>query len=824
MAKYTVKGMSCAACVAHVEKAVRTVEGVTDVTVSLLTNSMDVQGSADPKTVCSAVRNAGYDAALSDASLLNAKADLRNDRAARSLLVRFLLSLFILLPLMWISMGHMISLPLPPFLHDAVARGIAEMILALAICVVNRAFFISGVRGLLHLAPNMDTLVALGAAAAFGYSVYAVFAGADLYFESAGMILTLITLGKFLEAKAKGRTTSALRGLMDLAPKTAVLQREDGKEETVPLADVRPGDRFVIRSGSAIPADGVLLEGSLSIDESALTGESIPVDKMPGDSVSSATVCRSGYAVCEAVKVGEDTTLSQIIAMVSDASATKAPIAKTADKVAGVFVPVVIAVAAVTFAAWMIAGRGAGYAIARAISVLVISCPCALGLATPVAIMVGSGVGAKHGILFKDATALETTGKIDAIALDKTGTLTSGQPAVTDVLPSPASTEEQLLRLAYALEKKSEHPLAKAIVGEAENRSLPLDPCADFQVFPGNGVTGTVGGMSLRAGNAGFGPELTDTDRQTADRLSGDGKTPLFFWSGETFLGIIALADALKPDAKEAVGQLNRMGIRTMMLTGDNPRTAASIGSRVGAEIIHAELKPQDKAGILRSERDGSAVVAMVGDGINDAPALTVADVGIAIGAGTDIAMDAANVVLIGNDLKNIPAAVRLGRKVLTNIRENLFWAFFYNVVCIPLAAGVWVPLFGWEMHPAFGALAMSLSSFCVVTNALRLNLVKIHDGSRDRPKRTRQKQQSNKAERKPRTMKKHMKIEGMMCMHCEARVKKALEAVPGVVSAEVSHQEGTALVTAGPAVTEDMLRKAVTDQGYDVTGIEDAE
>ncbi|MBP5230328.1 MAG: heavy metal translocating P-type ATPase [Clostridia bacterium] len=824
MAKYAVKGMSCAACVAHVEKAVRNVDGVTAVTVSLLTNSMNVEGTASSEDVCAAVRDAGYGASPADAALLNTKSSLRNDRAARSLLIRLILSVCILLPLMWISMGHMISLPVPGFLHDPLARGIAELVLSLAICVVNRAFFISGVRVLVHLATNMDTLVAIGASAAFGYSVYALFADGDLYFESAGMILTLITLGKLLEARAKGRTTSALRGLMDLAPKTAVLIGEDGTERTVPAADVRVGDRFVIRSGAAFPADGIILEGSLSADESALTGESVPVDKGPGDPVSAATICRSGYAVCEAAKVGEDTTLSQIIAMVGDASATKAPIAKTADRVAAVFVPVVLGIAAVTFAVWMIVGKTAGYAIARAISVLVISCPCALGLATPVAIMVGSGVGAKHGILFKDAAALETTGRIGAVALDKTGTLTLGQPAVTDLVPGPGVSDEDLLRIAFSLEKKSEHPLAKAVVRAAEDRGLPLSDCLDFTVFPGSGVAGSVEGRVIRGGNAGFGPPLGDSERKDADRLSAEGKTPLFFWSDGDFLGMIALADTLRPGTEEAVAQLRKMGIRTLMLTGDNPRTAEAIGRTVGADEIRAELKPQEQAEIIRSERENSPVVAMVGDGINDAPALTVADVGIAIGAGTDIAMDAAHVVLIGHDPKNIPAAVRLGRRVLTNIRENLFWAFFYNVIGIPLAAGVWIPVFGWELHPAFGALAMSLSSFCVVMNALRLNLVRPYDSSRDKPLKRKTAHKNNTAgtgERKEPVVKKTvMIIEGMMCGHCEARVKKALESVPGVLSAEVSHQNGTAIVSAESGVTEEQLRKAVTDQGYDVKDV----
>ena len=825
MAKYAVKGMSCAACVSHVEKAVRSVEGVTDVTVSLLTNSMEVSGNADPKSVCAAVKKAGYSASLSDASLLKGAPDLRNEQASRSLLLRLVLSVCFLAPLMWISTGHMISLPMPSFLHAHLPKGIAEMILALVICVINRAFFISGTKGLVRLAPNMDTLVAMGAAAAFGYSVYVLFAGGDYYFESAGMILTLITLGKLLEARAKGKTTSAIRGLMDLAPKTAVLLRPDGSEETVPVSEVRIGDRFVIRSGSAFPADGTVVEGNVSVDESALTGESIPVDKEPGSPVSAATVCRSGYAVCEAVKVGEDTTLSQIIAMVSDASATKAPIAKTADRVASVFVPAVLGIALVTFIVWMIAGRGVEFAIARAISVLVISCPCALGLATPVAIMVGSGVGAKNGILFKDATALETTGRIEAVALDKTGTLTAGLPAVTDLIPASGISESELLEKAYALEKKSEHPLAKAVVGCAEHKGLKLKECAGFEVFPGNGVSGSVGGKSVRGGNAGFGPELSETDRITADRLAEEGKTPLFFWEEGQFIGTIALADTLKPDAGETIGSLNRMGIRTVMLTGDNPKTASSVARQIGAETVFAGLKPQEKAGIIQSVRNEPSVVAMVGDGINDAPALTVADVGIAIGAGTDIAIDAAHVVLIGNDLENVPAAIRLGRKVLRNIRENLFWAFFYNVLGIPLAAGVWIPVFGWELHPMFGALAMSLSSFCVVMNALRLNLVRIKDGSRDRPVRRLKKVKKTECEihteeRKPAMKERYMKIEGMMCPHCEARVKKALESVAGVKSADVSHLEGRALVSADDSVADEALKSAVTEQGYDVVEI----
>ena len=821
MAKYSVTGMSCAACVAHVEKAVRGVDGVSDVSVSLLTNSMTVEGTAGSDAICAAVKAAGYGASPADASVLAGRADLRNDKASSALLRRLLISLALLLPLMWISMGHMISLPLPSFLHDPFARGIAEAVLALAICVINGAFFINGAKGLFRLAPNMDTLVALGAGAAFGYSMYALFAGGDFYFESAGMILTLITLGKFLEAKAKGRTTSALRGLLDLAPKTAVRLNGDGTEETVPASEIRKGDRFVIRSGAAFPADGILLEGHLSADESALTGESIPVDKEAGDPVSAATLCKSGYAVCEAVKVGEDTTLSQVIAMVSDASATKAPIAKTADRVAGIFVPVVLCIAAVTFAVWMLTGSAVGYAMERAISVLVISCPCALGLATPVAIMVGSGVGAKNGILFKDAAALETTGRIGTVALDKTGTLTIGRPIVTDVLPCGGKTEEELLQIAYALEKKSEHPLAKAVVLAGEDRGIELLPCEDFSVHPGNGIRGMVRGHDVRTGNAAFGPAIPAEAAAQANALSESGKTPLFFWEDDAYIGTVALADAVKQDASEAVGQLRNMGVRVLMLTGDNKRTAAAIGRQVGADVVRAELKPNDKAGVLKAER-GETLIAMVGDGINDAPALTVADVGIAIGAGTDVAIDAAHVVLIKNELKDIPAAVRLGRRVLTNIRENLFWAFFYNVLCIPLAAGVWIPLFGWELHPMFGALAMSLSSFCVVMNALRLNRVRVYDASHDRKKTN--KRNTISSGRKQTDMKKTLHVEGMMCAHCEARVKKALESVPGVMSADVSHLAGTAEVTALPTVSDETLRKAVTDQGYDVTGIDGAE
>ena len=867
MEQYTVTGMSCAACSARVEKAVRKVDGVTDCSVSLLTNSMGVEGTASPAAIIKAVEDAGYGASpkgrreasgASDAAASSAPdydsalADTETPKMKR----RLIASLCLLIPLMYVSMGHMMwGWPLPRFFDgNHVAVGLVQLLLTAAVMIINQKFFVNGLKGVLHGAPNMDTLVALGAGASFGYSVYALFAmtgaqaGGDhaavmsymheFYFESAAMILTLITVGKMLEARSKGKTTDALKGLMKLAPKTATVLR-DGVETEVGIAEVRIGDRFVVRPGENIPVDGVVVEGSSAVNESALTGESIPVDKAAGDSVSAATVNQSGFLTCEATRVGEDTTLAQIIRMVSDAAATKAPIAKIADRVSGVFVPTVIAIAIVTIVVWLIVGQSVGFALARGISVLVISCPCALGLATPVAIMVGNGMGAKHGILFKTAVSLEETGKVEIVALDKTGTITSGEPRVTDICPAngvcadgtgadgvntdsagavangAASAEERLLGAAFALERRSEHPLAKAVLALAQERKVAVRETDDFQALPGNGLSGTCEGHSLAGGNLAFirtKAEISKAMEEKAAALASEGKTPLFFSEDGRLLGIIAVADVVKEDSPQAVKELQNMGIRVVMLTGDNERTAKAIGEVSGVDEVIAGVLPDGKESVIRGlQKQGKA--AMVGDGINDAPALVRADIGVAIGAGTDVAIDAADVVLMKSRLPDVAAAIRLSRATLRNIHENLFWAFFYNVIGIPLAAGVWYPLFGWKLNPMFGAAAMSLSSFCVVTNALRLNLFPMYDTSRDRKIKKRKRKEQKE-------MEKTMEIKGMMCGHCEARVKKALEALPEVTEALVSHENGTAVVKLSAAVADDVLKKAVTDQDYEVTAI----
>ncbi len=842
MEQYNVTGMSCAACSARVEKAVSKVPGVTSCSVSLLTNSMGVEGTAAPEAVIAAVEEAGYGAARKEARAENssrgsasssAAEDSLKDRETPKMKKRLTASLCFLLPLMYFSMGHMMwNWPVPSFLEgNHVAMGLIQLLLTTAVMVINQKFFISGFKGLIHRAPNMDTLVALGAGASYGYSLYALFAMTDaqmrgdvagvmsymheFYFESAAMILTLITVGKMLEARSKGKTTDALKSLMKLAPKTAAVVK-NGVEETVSIEQVRKGDVFVVRPGENIPVDGIILEGHSAVNESALTGESIPVDKEAGDAVSAATVNQSGFLRCEATRVGEDTTLSQIIQMVSDAAATKAPIAKVADRVSGVFVPAVISIALVTVIVWMIAGQTIGFALARGISVLVISCPCALGLATPVAIMVGNGMGAKNGIMFKTAVSLEETGKTQIVALDKTGTITSGEPKVTDIIPAASVTESELLAYACALEKKSEHPLARAIIARAEeekiNGSLETE---DFHAVPGNGLTGRLNGSGLAGGNLTFigkKARIPDEARRKAEELSEQGKTPLFFSRDGEFIGIIAVADVIKEDSPRAVKELQNMGIHVVMLTGDNERTAKAIGAQAGVDEVIAGVLPDGKESVIRSlKKKGRA--AMVGDGINDAPALTRADIGIAIGAGTDIAIDAADVVLMKSRLSDVPAAIRLSRATLRNIHENLFWAFFYNVIGIPLAAGVWIPLFGWQLNPMFGAAAMSLSSVCVVSNALRLNWFKMYDASRDKKIKSKKKEEET-------TMTKTMKIEGMMCGHCEARVKKVLEALPEVDAAEVSHEAGTAVVTLNAEVSDDVLKKTVEDQDYKVLDI----
>ena len=837
MEQYTVTGMSCAACSARVEKAVSAVPGVTSCSVSLLTNSMGVEGTASAEAVVSAVQAAGYGASLKGASsapTAAAQEDALADRETPALKHRLIASLGFLIALMYVSMGHMMwGWPLPACLvGNHVAMGLLQMLLTIAVMVINQKFFINGFRSLLHGAPNMDTLVALGAAASFGYSTYALFAmtGAqvrgdaaavmrymhEFYFESAAMILALITVGKMLEARSKGKTTDALRSLMKLAPQTATLVR-GGQELAVPIAQVRRGDVFVVRPGESIPVDGVVLEGESAVNESALTGESIPVDKAVGDSVSAATTNQSGFLRCEATRVGEDTTLSQIIKMVSDAAATKAPIAKVADRVSGVFVPTVIALAILTTAVWLLCGQSIGFALARGISVLVISCPCALGLATPVAIMVGNGLGAKNGILFKTAVSLEETGKTEIVALDKTGTITQGEPRVTDVLPAEGMTQGALLSLAAALEQRSEHPLARAVMMRAEEDGLTAAPVGDFRALPGNGLTATLSGETLLGGSLSFVSSQVDVPRsirQKAEALAEEGKTPLFFAQAGRLAGVIAVADVIKADSPAAIAALRNMGIRVVMLTGDNEKTARAIGRLAGVDEVIAGVLPEGKESVIR-RLQAQGKVAMVGDGINDAPALTRADIGVAIGAGTDVAIDAADVVLMKSRLSDVPAAIRLSRATLRNIHENLFWAFFYNVIGIPLAAGVWIPLFGWMLNPMFGATAMSLSSFCVVSNALRLNLFKLHDAGKDK------KINRHSKHKEETTMVKTMKIEGMMCGHCEAAVKKALEAIDGVASAEVSHTDGTAVVTLSKPVENAVLRKAVEDKDYTVTDIE---
>ena len=837
MEQYTVTGMSCAACSARVEKAVSAVPGVTSCSVSLLTNSMGVEGTASAEAVVSAVQAAGYGASLKgapSAPTAAAQEDALADRETPALKRRLIASLGFLLALMYVSMGHMMwGWPLPACLEgNHVAMGLLQMLLTIAVMVINQKFFINGFRSLLHGAPNMDTLVALGAAASFGYSTYALFAmtGAqvrgdaaavmqymhEFYFESAAMILALITVGKMLEARSKGKTTDALRSLMKLAPQTATLVRS-GQELAVPIAQVRRGDVFVVRPGESIPVDGVVLEGESAVNESALTGESIPVDKAVGDSVSAATTNQSGFLRCEATRVGEDTTLSQIIRMVSDAAATKAPIAKVADRVSGVFVPTVIALALLTTAVWLLCGQSIGFALARGISVLVISCPCALGLATPVAIMVGNGLGAKNGILFKTAVSLEETGKTEIVALDKTGTITQGEPRVTDVLPAEGMTQGALLSLAAALEQRSEHPLARAVMMRAEEDGLTAAPVSDFRALPGNGLTATLSGEALLGGSLSFVSSQVDVPRsirQKAEALAEEGKTPLLFAQAGRLAGVIAVADVIKADSPAAIAALRNMGIRVVMLTGDNEKTARAIGRLAGVDEVIAGVLPEGKESVIR-RLQAQGKVAMVGDGINDAPALTRADIGVAIGAGTDVAIDAADVVLMKSRLSDVPAAIRLSRATLRNIHENLFWAFFYNVIGIPLAAGVWIPLFGWTLNPMFGAAAMSLSSFCVVSNALRLNLFKLHDAGKDK------KINRHSKHKEETTMVKTMKIEGMMCGHCEAAVKKALEAIDGVASAEVSHTDGTAVVTLSKPVENAALRKAVEDKDYTVTDIE---
>ena len=835
--------MSCAACSARVEKAVSKVPGVTGCSVSLLTNSMGVEGAASEQAVIEAVQEAGYGASVKGArrapSASEAEEQLK-DHDTPMLKRRLIWSVGFLIVLMYFSMGHMMwGWPLPAFYNgNHVAMGLTQLLLTVVIMVINQKFFISGFKSLWHRAPNMDTLVALGSSAAFVYSTYALFAmtGAqargdmdavmsymmDFYFESAAMILTLITVGKLLEARSKGRTTDALKGLMKLAPKTAVVVR-GGAETTVPIEQVAAGDVFVVRPGESIPVDGVVIEGGGAVNESALTGESIPVDKAPGDMVSAATVNQSGFLKCRATRVGEDTTLSQIIQMVSDAAATKAPIAKVADRVSGVFVPTVIAIAAVTTLVWLILGRTVGFALARGISVLVISCPCALGLATPVAIMVGSGLGAKNGILFKTAASREETGRVNIVALDKTGTITAGEPRVTDILPASGVSGEALMRAAAALENKSEHPLAKAIMKKAGEAGITAGDVSDFQALPGNGLTGKRAGRALSGGNFAFissAAIVPEDVKARAEALSEAGKTPLYFAEDNRLLGVIAVADVIREDSPQAVRALRDMGVRVVMLTGDNERTARAIGAQAGVDEVIAGVRPEGKESVIRKLKE-QGKVAMVGDGVNDAPALTRADIGMAIGAGTDVAIDAADVVLMKSRLSDVPAAIRLSRATLRNIHENLFWAFFYNTIGIPLAAGVFVPL-GLTLNPMFGAAAMSLSSFCVVSNALRLNLFKLHAAGR--PKKRAQADEhipETHTEKEEKTMTKTMKITGMMCGHCEATVKKTLEAIEGVSCADVSHEKGTAVVTLTGDVSNDALKKAVEDKGYDVTGIE---
>ena len=842
MEQYKVKGMSCAACSARVEKAVSAVDGVTTCTVSLLTNSMSVEGTADAATIIRAVEKAGYKASKMKAGKQSGGAtdedDALKDTETPLMRKRLIASVVLLIPLMYVSMGHMMwNWPLPPFFEgNHVAMGLVQLLFTVAIMVVNQKFFVNGFKGLIHRAPNMDTLVALGSAASFIYSVYALFAMTDavvkgqetqvmhymheFYFESAAMILTLITVGKMLEAKSKGKTTDALKGLMKLAPKTAVLVK-DGVEQTVPIEQLHIGDLFAVRPGENIPVDGFVKEGNSAVNESALTGESIPVDKAVGDKVSAATVNQSGYLKCRATRVGEDTTLSQIIQMVSDAAATKAPIAKIADRVSGVFVPMVITIAVLTIIVWLIAGQSIGFALSRGIAVLVISCPCALGLATPVAIMVGNGMGARNGIMFKTAVSLEETGKMQIVALDKTGTITSGEPKVTDIIPAAGVTEDTLLKCAYALENKSEHPLARAILENAKEENAGIEEVTGFQALPGNGLTAILDGHTLYGGNHTFISSKVSVDgdiQKKAEKLAEAGKTPLFFGNEDRLLGVIAVADVIKEDSPQAIKELQNMGIHVVMLTGDNERTAKAIGQQAGVDEVIAGVLPEGKEQVIRKLKE-KGKVAMVGDGINDAPALTRADMGIAIGAGTDVAIDAADVVLMKSRLSDVPAAIRMSRATLRNIHENLFWAFFYNIIGIPLAAGVWYPLFGWKLNPMFGAAAMSLSSFCVVSNALRLNLFKMYDASKD--KKLKAKKEKKRSKKEDKTMKKIMHIEGMMCGHCEAAVKKALEALPQVDEAVVSHETGTAELTLNAEIADDVLKKTVEDKDYTVTSVE---
>ena len=847
MEQYSVTGMTCAACSNRVEKAVSAVPGVTSCAVSLLTNSMGVEGTASPAEIISAVEKAGYGAAVKGAEKKAASADesLLEDKETPALKRRLIVSVGFLLVLMYFSMGHMMwGWPLPAWFHDNhVAMGLVQLLLAAIVMVINQRFFISGFRSLWHRSPNMDTLVAMGSAASFVWSVYVLFAMTraqadgnmeavlnylmDFYFESAAMILTLITVGKMLEARSKGRTTDALKGLMRLAPKTAVLER-NGEEITVSIEQVQRGDVFLVRPGESIPVDGRVLEGSSAVNEAALTGESIPVDKKEGDLVSAATINQSGFLRCEATRVGEDTTLSQIIRMVSEAAATKAPIAKIADKVSGVFVPVVIGIAIVTTAVWLIAGQSFGYALARGVSVLVISCPCALGLATPVAIMVGNGLGAKNGILFKTAVSLEETGRSRIMVMDKTGTITRGEPRLTDLLPMEGVGETELLTLAASLEQKSEHPLAKAVLRRQEELGLPVSPVEDFTALPGNGLSAVLGGRELLGGNLAFigeHAEVSAETRRMAEKLSEQGKTPLFFALEGKLLGIVAVADVIKEEAPQAIRELQDMGIRVVMLTGDNYRTARAIGQQAGVDEVIAGVLPDGKEAVIRRLKEYGKVT-MVGDGINDAPALTRADIGIAIGAGTDVAIDAADVVLMNSKLSDVPAAIRLSRATLTNIHENLFWAFIYNIIGIPLAAGVWIPVFGWTLNPMFGALAMSLSSFCVVSNALRLNFFKLHDPARDRRIKNPvvlppELFAAPEVEASEGGAKRTIHIQGMMCAHCEMRVRNALEALDGVKSAEVSHESGTALVSLSGEASDEAMKKAVEDAGYTVVSFE---
>jgi Cu2+-exporting ATPase len=860
MKQYTVTGMSCAACSARVEKAVSKVDGVTSCSVSLLTNSMGVEGSATDAQIVEAVEQAGYGAspkgtatesengkANNSLEQLKAAQDALVDRETPKLRNRLIASLIFLVVLMYFSMGHMMwGWPLPEFFNgNLVAMGLLQLLLTVAVMVINQKFFISGFKGLIHGAPNMDTLVALGSAASFGYSVYALFAMTaaqvngdmdavmsymhEFYFESAAMILALITVGKMLEAHSKGKTTDALKSLMQLAPKTATVVR-DGVEQEISVDAVKKGDIFVVRPGENIPVDGEIIDGTTAVNESALTGESIPVDKQPKDAVSAATVNQSGFIKCRATRVGEDTTLSQIIQMVSDAAATKAPIAKIADRVSGVFVPAVITIAVITIIAWLIAGETVGFALARGISVLVISCPCALGLATPVAIMVGNGKGAKSGILFKTAASLEATGRTQIVALDKTGTITSGEPKVTDIVPDETffegtgNNDGKLLAIAASVEAKSEHPLAKAIMERAKTDEIAVAEVTDFSAVVGNGLTATLAGKMIKAGNLAFVSKfvkVSDDMRAKAVEFSKEGKTPLFFAADDRLCGIIAVADTIKEDSPEAVRQLKNMGIRVVMLTGDNEQTANAIGKQAGVDEVIAGVLPDGKEAVIRKLKKQGRV-AMVGDGINDAPALTRADMGIAIGAGSDVAIDAADVVLMKSRLIDVPAAVRLSRATLTNIHENLFWAFFYNVIGIPLAAGLWYPLLGWKLNPMFGAAAMSLSSFCVVTNALRLNLCRVYDPKHDRKATPDRKNKTNKPnESEEKSMTKTMNIEGMMCGHCEARVKKALEALDAVSEAAVSHESGTAVVTLSSDISDEKLKETVEAEDYKVTSIQ---